>query len=72
MKDNCTYRIELQGQVSDGEINATSPLQVTAAQVEPQCTRLTFSSDQSGLVGMISYLHGLGFVLLAINRIENS
>ena len=70
MKDNCTYHIELRGQVSAGEINAAGPLQVEITQVEPSSTRLTLSTDQSGLVGLISYLHGLGFVLLSVYRTD--
>ena len=70
MKDNCTYYIELHGQVSAVEINAMGPLQVEVTQAKPASTRLAFSTDQSGLVGLIGYLHGLGFGLLSVNRIE--
>lgn len=72
MKDNCTYHIELQGQVSEEEINARSPQRVTAEPAGPDCTRLAFSTDQSGLVGLIGYLHGLGFAILSMKRLENS
>ncbi len=71
MRDNCTYCITLRGQVSEGEINALGPLQVSVTHAGPNRTQLTFSGDQSSLVGLIGYLHGLGFVLLAVNRIEN-
>ncbi len=70
MKDNCTYLIELRGQVGEEEINARSPLRVTAAPGGPGRTRLALTSDQSGLVGLISYLHGLGFVLLSVKRMD--
>ena len=72
MKDNCTYLIELRGQVCAGEINAAGPLQVEVTQVKPSSTRLALSTDQSGLVGLVSYLHGLGFVILSLKRVENS
>ncbi len=69
MRDNFHYHITLQGQVSESEINATGPLQVKVTQVEPHCTHLAFSTDQSGLVGLFSYLHGLGFILLSMKRL---
>ncbi len=72
MKDINIYHIELKGLVSEGEINVRSPLRVTVVPGGPDCTRLAFSADQSGLVGLIGYLHGLGFVLLSITRTENS
>lgn len=72
MDDICCYTIQLRGQVSEGEINPLGPLQVRVAQIEPHCTQLAFTTDQSGLVGLIGYLHGLGFVLLAVKRSENS
>ncbi len=70
MRDNCTYHIILRGAVDEGEINALGPLQVRVTQIGPRCTQLAFSTDQSGLVGLIGYLHGLGFVILSVNRIE--
>ncbi len=69
MNDICCYTILLRGQVSESEINATGPLQVKVIQVEPHFTQLAFSTDQSGLVGLISYLHGLGFILLSMKRL---
>ncbi len=72
MNDICRYTIQLRGQVSEGEINTLGPLQVRVTQIEPHCTQLAFTTDQSGLVGLIGYLHGLGFVLLAVQRSENS
>ncbi len=71
MSDNCAYCITLRGQASEAEINALSPLQVTVTQTGPHCTQLTFSTDQSGLVGLINFLHGQGFVMLAINQVED-
>ena len=70
MRDICAYHIELRGQVSADEINARSPLQLEVTVVEPASTRLVLCTDQSGLMGLISYLHGLGFVLLSIYRTE--
>jgi hypothetical protein len=70
MKDNCTYLLKLFGQVSEGEVNSMSPVQMTVKEVEADGTVLSICSDQSGLVGLLSYLHGLGFIFLSMNRVE--
>jgi hypothetical protein len=70
MNDVCTYLIQLRGQVDEGEINARSPLQMTVVRADPDATLLTVGTDQSGLIGLMRHLHGLGFVLLAVSRIE--
>ena len=73
MNDMCTYLIQLRGQMDEGDINATSPLQITVVQVEANkgypyaATLLTVCTDQSGLIGLLRHLHGLGFVLLSVN-----
>lgn len=66
MHDICTYQIEVRGQVDENTFNATSPLQVTVVQVEPDATLFTFHADQSGLIGLMRHLHGRGFVLLSV------
>ena len=71
MNDICTFSLRLDGQVSERELNGMSPIEMTA-QSELSTTRLTFSTDQSGLLGLLSYLHGLGFVFLAFNRTETT
>ncbi len=70
MNDICSYTILLRGQVSESEINVQGPLQVKVPQAGPRCTQLVFTSDQSGLVGLIGYLHGLGFIILSVERNE--
>lgn len=66
MNDRCTYQIEVRGQIDENALNATSPIQMTAAQVDGSATRLTVCTDQSGLVGLIRYLHSRGLVLLSV------
>lgn len=66
MDDTCRYRIQIRGLLELEEINAMSPLQMTLEKVEKHSTRFTVMTDQSGLVGLIRRLHGLGFVLLSI------
>jgi len=68
MNDLCTYTLQLLGQVSESEINALGPLQMTIEKAGPKATWFTIRTDQSGLVGLMRHLHGLGFVFLSITR----
>jgi hypothetical protein len=62
----CTYQIEVQGQVDEIDLNATSPLQVTAVAADTAATQFTICADQSGLIGLVRHLHRRGIVLLSI------
>ena len=68
MNDICAYLIQLRGQVDENEINAMSPLQMTVTWVDTASTLLTVHTDQSGLIGLMRHLHGLGFVFLSVKR----
>lgn len=66
MNDLCTYTIELSGQVDEQDINGMSPLEITVVQAEPDSTSLTVCTDQSGLIGLMRHLHGMGLVVLSV------
>jgi len=66
MNDIRTYHIQIRGQVDENEINATSPLQMTVVHRDQAATLFSVCTDQSGLIGLMRHLHGLGFVLLSI------
>jgi hypothetical protein len=68
MHDICTYHVEVRGQVDENAFNATSPLQMTVVRVDAAATLSTVRTDQSGLIGLIRYLHQQGFVLLSVCR----
>lgn len=68
MHDICTYHIEVQGRVEESAFNATSPLQTTVIRTNSADALFTICADQSGLIGLIRYLHGHGFVLLSVYR----
>ncbi len=70
MNDICTYHIRLRGQVDEGEINAMSPFQMTVERVDQAATLITVCTDQSGLIGLLRHLHGLGFVFLSVSRVD--
>ena len=72
MNDVCTYLIQLRGQVEVGEINALSPLAITVERAESTATVLAACSDQSGLIGLMRHLHGLGFVFLSVSRVDKA
>ena len=68
MRDVCIYQIEIQGQLDQDDLNANSPLQIVISRVNPDATQFTISTDQSGLIGLMRYLHGLGLVFLSVRR----
>jgi hypothetical protein len=76
MMDVCEYLIQLHDQVDETEFNALSPIRVTAIHASDRDqsstvgTRLLISTDQSGLIGLLRCLHGMGIVFLAIDRQE--
>jgi hypothetical protein len=68
MQDRCVYRILVRGTVEERAIAATSPLHVKVAHSDPEATVLEVNADQSGLIGMLRYLHQQGFILLSVHR----
>ena len=69
MIDLRLYRIHIAGQVTEGDIVAFSPPGTTIEPAGEAGSILTARTDQSGLVGLLRHLHGLGFVLLAFNSL---
>ena len=61
------YTIQIRGQINEDEINAMSPLHMIWERMDTAVTHFSVHTDQSGLIGLMRYLHGLGFVLLAVN-----
>ncbi len=67
MNDVQTYFILLRGRIDSQEIGGASPLRVKVECLDAQSTRLEVHTDQSGVIGLLRYLHGRGFVLLSVN-----
>lgn len=65
------YCIRLRGAVEVGELNPRSPQQMTLVRVEPAQTLLSICTDQSGMIGLLRHLHGLGVEILAVERQGN-
>ena len=61
------YKIQIHGQVKEEDINRSSPLQFKIEQEGEDSTFIEVQTDQSGLVGLIRHLHGLGLVLASMS-----
>ncbi len=70
MNDTFIYRLGLCGEADEEEINAISPFEVTIEPTGPGASLLTVCTDQSGLIGLMRHLHGLGFVFLSMTRVR--
>jgi tetratricopeptide (TPR) repeat protein len=62
-----TYKIQIHGRVEEADIHASSPLPFAIEQIEGNNTTITLQTDQSGIIGMIRHLHGLGLTLISIS-----
>ena len=67
-EDTCTYTILIRGQVGEDEINSTSPIHLTVEPCANSTMLLTAQTDQSGMIGLIRHLNGMGFILITITR----
>jgi hypothetical protein len=66
MDDTHLYHIQIAGQVAESDLAAFCPPGATLTLKGENSSILTIRTDQSGLVGLIRQLHGLGLVLLAV------
>jgi hypothetical protein len=66
MNDTHTYLIQLNGQIALAELNAISPLELTAVRADRAATLFSVCADQSGLIGLLRHLHARGLVLLSV------
>lgn len=69
MQAICTYHIRLEGEVNEADFNAGSPLTIHVIEAEVCATLLAVQTDQSGIIGLMRYLHSHGFMLLSVVRI---
>lgn len=69
MEDIRTYQIHINGQVIESEIAQFCPSEWTIDSNKNHSSLLTIETDQSGLIGLLRHLHGLGFELLSFNSI---
>lgn len=67
MDDTNHYLIRIREQVSERELNASSPLQVLIVDVDSDSTLLSVCADQSGLIGLLRYLHAQSIGILSFS-----
>jgi len=65
-----TYHIQVEGQVEEKALHAAGPLRAGVVCADAGATRLRICADQSGLIGMLRFLHQQGYVLLSMERGE--
>lgn len=66
INDQCTYQIILHGRVEAADLLPYAPPGLTVHRDETGRAILTVRTDQSGLVGLIRLLHGLGLAIHSI------
>jgi len=66
MNTLCVYHLQLRGQVDEDDANAMGPLPLVREWGNKAVTQFAITTDQSGLIGMLRHLHGLGFELLSV------
>jgi hypothetical protein len=68
MGDSCIYCVQICDSVDEDRFNATSPQRIKIVQADEEATRFTICADQSGLIGMLRWLHGQGFKIRSVAR----
>ncbi|MBN1666278.1 MAG: hypothetical protein JW862_04295 [Anaerolineales bacterium] len=72
MDESSTYQVEVLGTLSAGELNAGGPLQIADLRTRDGITRFNVRGDQSGLIGLLRYLHLHGLLILGFSRETSS
>ena len=73
LDERTRYTITVEGTIDANLADWCGPLTITAAPGRDEVKVTTLSgitADQAGLVGIIRHLHGLGIVLLTVERCE--
>ncbi len=62
-----TYYIEVRGPVTQEDLNAASPVRLDVVQAAESRAVFSACTDQSGLIGLLRHLHGMGILLLSVS-----
>lgn len=65
-----TFTIKVRGSVLEEPLNLKSPQPIRVIGSDPGATVFKACTDQSGLIGLLRLLHGQGYVLLRIERLD--
>jgi hypothetical protein len=60
------YELRLLGEVSEDDVNRMSPCGVSLDRRDETTTTFRAATDQAGMIGLMRYLHGMGFVILSV------
>ena len=66
----CEYQITIRGTLDHAALQKCSPYDFTILQKDEQTTTIIAKFDQSGLMGLLRFLHSRSFVLLSIQRFD--
>jgi hypothetical protein len=66
MNDINQYRILISGSLSKEDIEPFSPPELSFTFAVQDTTSISFHTDQSGLIGFLRHLHGLGLIILSV------
>jgi hypothetical protein len=73
LDEHAGYKIKVEGSVDESLVDWFGPMQIASPVGNEVITTLSaFDIDQAALVGLIRHLHGLGIVLISIERLELS
>jgi hypothetical protein len=73
LDEPAAYRVTIQGCIGKELLDESGPVQINELQVDAPRGTTTLAgifTDQVGLVGLLRQLHGLGIVLLAVERLD--
>ncbi|MBX2999724.1 MAG: hypothetical protein KF893_14490 [Caldilineaceae bacterium] len=69
LDEHAGYKIRVEGSVDVSLVDWFGPIQIGRTESDERITTLlTLDIDQAALVGLIRHLHGLGIVLLSVER----
>jgi hypothetical protein len=65
MQEIHSYQIKVLGKLDESFFNASSPHRIKLEKSDPTGSLFTVYTDQSGLIGLMRYLHQQGYVILS-------
>lgn len=65
-----TYHVAVKGKINPSDLCTSSPLAMEMVSETAAATSFTICTDQSGLIGMLRYLHGRSVMILSLFRNE--
>lgn len=68
MHEFFNYQIKILNGIDRTRLESSSPVQMKVIRADGETTTLEIFSDQSGLIGVLRYLHQQGYILLNMQR----